>query len=94
MSSIDLVSHYKIVDAKQEEIEKLQKRLFEYAEQNHKYHEQIEAAKQIVEDEELWNHHEPEVRQLLRNALLIPRKEEKNGFVKLAGLMKKENTTT
>ena len=53
----------------------------------------IEAAKQIVEDEELWNHHEPEVRQLLRNALLIPRKEEKNGFVKLAGLMKKENTS-
>jgi hypothetical protein len=27
-------------------------------------------------------------------ALYIPRKEEKNGFVKLAGLMKKENTTT
>ena len=53
--SIDLTEHYAVVDAKQEEIEKLQKRLFDYAQQNHKYYENIEAATKIIEEELLTN---------------------------------------
>ncbi len=66
-------------------IEALKREAFAVGEQltavtgwNNELGAKIEAAKQIVEDEELWNHHEPEVRQLLRNALLIPRNREQS----------------
>lgn len=53
--SISLTEHYQIVDAKQEQIEKLQKQLWDYAQANHRYYENTEKASKIIEEELLTN---------------------------------------